>query len=156
MPDTPKPTRKDTAGVPGSVVEFPGTPEVVRPPHNLPLQLSSFIGREREIAEVEALLADNRLLTLTGAGGSGKMRLGLAVASGSVEGLQDGARLVELAPLSDPELVTQAVASVLGLREAPGPRLCDLRDQSHRNPRKAACRTAARFGMRKLPTRALA
>jgi hypothetical protein len=155
MPDTPKPARKDTAGVPGSVVESPGTPEDVRPSHNLPLQLSSFIGREREIAEVDALLADNRLLTLAGAG-SGKTRPALAVASGAVEGLQDGARLVELAPLSDPELVTQAVASVLGLREAPGPRLCDLRDQSHRNPRKAACRTAARFGMRKLPTRALA
>ncbi len=155
MPDTPKPARKDTAGVPGSVVESPGTPEDVRPSHNLPLQLSSFIGREREIAEVEALLADNRLLTLTGAG-SGKTRVALTVASRAVEGLQDGARLVELAPLSDPELVTQAVASVLGLREAPGPRLCDLRDQSHRNPRKAVCRTAARFGMRKLPTRALA
>jgi hypothetical protein len=58
---TPQPARKDTAGDPGSVVEFPGTSEGARPSHNLPLQLSSFIGRERETAEASSLLADNRL-----------------------------------------------------------------------------------------------
>ena len=125
MPDTPNPARKDTAGVPGSVVEFPGTAEVVRPPYNLPLQLSSFIGREREIAEVEALLADNRLLTLTGAGGSGKTRLGLAAAPEVAGEYEDGVWLVELAPLSDPDLVPQAVAAVFGVRETPGTTLTE-------------------------------
>jgi non-specific serine/threonine protein kinase len=91
-----------------------------RPPHNLPLALTSFIGREREIAEVERLLEDNRLLTLTGPGGCGKTRLTLAVAAEVVESFQDGAWWVGLASLSDPDLVAQAVASSLDVREAPG------------------------------------
>ena len=88
--------------------------------NNLPFQLTGLVGREREIAEVGRLLADARLLTLTGPGGSGKTRLALAVAGEVVEEYEDGAWLVELAPLSDPELVPQAVASVLGVREVPG------------------------------------
>jgi hypothetical protein len=72
MPDTPQPTPKDTTGDLGSLVEFPGTSRGGRtPPNNLPLQLSSFIGRGREVAEVETLLSEQRLLTLTGPGGSG-------------------------------------------------------------------------------------
>src|SRR5919199_4295928 len=88
------------------VVAFPRSPgeEVRRPSrHNLPLELTSFVGREREIAEVKRLLADNRLLTLTGPGGCGKTRLALAVADEVLEGYEDGAWLVELAPLSEPE-----------------------------------------------------
>jgi predicted ATPase/DNA-binding CsgD family transcriptional regulator len=88
--------------------------------YNLPLQLTSLVGREGEISEVRDLLAGARLLTLTGPGGSGKTRLALAVAGGLIEDFEDGVWLVELAPLSDPELVPQAVASVLGVREAPG------------------------------------
>jgi non-specific serine/threonine protein kinase len=72
------------------------------------------------MAEVEKLLKKHRLLTLTGPGGSGKTRLALAVAREVLDGYEDGAWLVELAPLSDPELVPQAVASVLMVREAPG------------------------------------
>jgi Holliday junction resolvasome RuvABC ATP-dependent DNA helicase subunit len=72
---------------------------------NLPLQLTSFVGREREMAEVEDLLADHHLLTLTGPGGSGKTRLALAVASEVVLDFEDGVWLVELASLSDPDLV---------------------------------------------------
>ena len=93
--------------------------------NNLPLQLTSFVGREREMAEVETLLSEHRLLTLTGPGGSGKTRLALAVASGTVEGFKDGVWLVELAPLTDPALVFQAVASVLGVQETPGSSLVD-------------------------------
>lgn len=111
---------KDTAGYPGSVVEFPGGFDGGHPPNNLPLQLSRFVGRDREVAEIEALLADHRLLTLTGPGGSGKTRLALAAAHEVGGSYEDGAWLVELAPLSDPELVPQALASVLGVREAPG------------------------------------
>jgi hypothetical protein len=78
MPDTPQPVQKNSVGEPGSVIEFPGKSEGGRPPHNLPLELSSFIGREREVAEVETLISEHRLLTLTGSGGSGNTRLALA------------------------------------------------------------------------------
>jgi predicted ATPase/DNA-binding CsgD family transcriptional regulator len=96
------------------------------PGNNLPFQLTSLIGREKEISEVEGLLVEKaRLLTLIGPGGSGKTRLALAVAADMVEGFDDGVWLVELAPLSDLELVPQAVASVLGIRETPGTALVD-------------------------------
>jgi non-specific serine/threonine protein kinase len=91
-----------------------------RPPHNLPTQLSSFIGREKELAEVRRLLMGNRLLTLTGVGGCGKTRLALAAVDELMETFEDGVWLVDLAPLSDPSLVPQAVASTLGVREQPG------------------------------------
>jgi predicted ATPase/DNA-binding CsgD family transcriptional regulator len=87
---------------------------------NLPVELTSFVGRQREISEVRRLLGDNRLLTLTGPGGSGKTRLALALAHGVAEDFEEGAWWVALAPLSDPELVPQAVGSALGAREAPG------------------------------------
>ena len=120
MPETPQPAPKNTAGDPGSVVEFPGRPERGRPPNNLPLRLSSFIGRGREVAELQTVLSDHRLITLTGPGGAGKTRLAIEVASEVVHDFRDGAWLVELAPLSDPDLVAQAVAQALGVREAPG------------------------------------
>src|SRR5215218_2342227 len=94
------------------------TPEP--PPHNLPSELSSFVGREKELAEVKRLLENNRLLTLTGSGGCGKTRLALAVARELVEGFEAGVWLVELAPLADPSLVPQVVASTLGVREQVG------------------------------------
>src|ERR671910_582281 len=75
-----------------------------RPRHNLPSELSSFVGREKELAEVRRLLEDARLLTLTGAGGCGKTRLALAAAEEQVEAFEDGVWLVHLAPLSDPSL----------------------------------------------------
>jgi hypothetical protein len=132
--------RKDTAGYPGSVVQFPGGFDGGHPPNNLPLQLSSFVGRDREVAEIDALLADHRLLTLTGPGGSGKTRLALAVAHEVGGSYEDGVWLVELAPLSDPELVLQALASILGVREAPGSPLivldnCGGRRNGHREER---------------------
>ncbi|MFL5805417.1 MAG: ATP-binding protein [Roseiflexaceae bacterium] len=85
--------------------------------HNLPIALTSFIGRARERAEVQRLLAITRLLTLTGAGGCGKTRLALAVANELVADYPDGVWLVELGALADPTLVPQAVAAVLGVRE---------------------------------------
>jgi DNA polymerase III delta prime subunit len=95
-------------------------------PHNLPLALSTFIGREREISEVKRLVGDDRLLTLTGPGGCGKTRLALAVASEVVEGFEDGAWWVALTSLSDPTLVPQAVASALGVREIPSRSLTEV------------------------------
>src|SRR5579872_3716207 len=88
--------------------------------HNLPAALSSFVGREPEIAEVERLLGMTRLLTITGAGGVGKSRLALHVAGKAVERFRDGVWLVELAPLSDPALVPRAVAGVLDVAEQAG------------------------------------
>jgi predicted ATPase/DNA-binding SARP family transcriptional activator len=88
--------------------------------HNLPLSRTSFVGREREKLEVKRLLAMTSLLTLTGAGGCGKSRLALEVARDLVGAYPDGVWLVELAPLSDPALVAQAVAQAVGVREQPG------------------------------------
>jgi non-specific serine/threonine protein kinase len=89
------------------------------PPHNLPLQLTSFIGREREIAEVARLLSEKRLVMLTGPGGCGKTRLALQVAAGLVAEAFDEVWLIELAPLADPALVLPKLAATLGVRDAP-------------------------------------
>lgn len=89
-------------------------------PHNLPVQLTSFIGRDREISEVKHLLANTRLLTLTGPGGSGKTRLALQAAAESLHAYPDGVWLAELAALADPDLVRSAVAAALDVREETG------------------------------------
>jgi predicted ATPase/DNA-binding SARP family transcriptional activator len=85
----------------------------------LPLQLTSFVGREREIARVREVLARARLITLTGAGGSGKTRLALEVASQTAQSYPDGASWVDLVRASDPTQVSAAVATALGIREEP-------------------------------------
>src|SRR6516225_11425547 len=88
--------------------------------HNLPALVSSFIGREGELAEVRRLVGGSRLVTLTGTGGAGKTRLGLQVAAGLAEGAADGVWFADLAPLGDPDLVAVTVADVLGARLEPG------------------------------------
>jgi predicted ATPase/DNA-binding SARP family transcriptional activator len=102
----------------GSVAAEPGERE--RPVasarrHNLPYEATSFVGRERELREGDRLLARARLLTLCGAGGSGKSRLARELAGRRVAAFEHGAWLVQLAPLADPELVASEVASALGL-----------------------------------------
>ncbi|MBT2389777.1 tetratricopeptide repeat protein [Streptomyces sp. ISL-1] len=87
--------------------------------HNLPAQMTSFIGREREIAEVEELLARSKLLTLTGPGGCGKTRLALAVAARHVEAVRDGVWFIDLAALTDPRFVPDAVAAALDIQLSP-------------------------------------
>jgi hypothetical protein len=89
-------------------------------PHNLPQPLTSFIGREREIAEATRRLSTNRLVTLAGPGGVGKSRLALEVAASLLGTLRDGIWLVELAALADETQVPQAVATVLGVRPEAG------------------------------------
>jgi predicted ATPase/DNA-binding CsgD family transcriptional regulator len=89
-------------------------------PHNLPVALSSFVGRERELGELRKALAATRLLTLTGAGGCGKTRLALRAASELVDRFPDGVWWVELAPLGDERRVGAAVAEALGVRPLPG------------------------------------
>ena len=85
---------------------------------NFPVQLTSFIGREREIADVKRLLFSSHLVTLTGAGGSGKTRLAIQIANTVSESFADGVWLVDLAPLHEPALVPQLVAQAVGLRPA--------------------------------------
>src|SRR5712691_8327788 len=91
-----------------------------QPPHTLPYLLSRFIGREQEILEVKQVLTAHRLVTLTGAGGCGKTRLALEVAAKLTEQFAGGVWLVELAALTEPDLVPQSVLSTFGLREQPG------------------------------------
>jgi predicted ATPase/DNA-binding SARP family transcriptional activator len=88
--------------------------------HNLPASRTSFVGREHEKMEIKRHLVMTRLLTLTGAGGSGKTRLALEVARDLIGAYPDGVWLVELAPLSKGELVAQTVAEALGLHGQPG------------------------------------
>ncbi|MCS7197191.1 MAG: tetratricopeptide repeat protein [Candidatus Bipolaricaulota bacterium] len=89
-------------------------------PNNLPIQLTSFIGREREMREVKELLKQTRLLTLTGSGGCGKTRLALQVAADLLEEYPDGIWFVDLSVLADPALVPSTVAATLGIHEEPG------------------------------------
>jgi predicted ATPase/DNA-binding SARP family transcriptional activator/DNA-binding CsgD family transcriptional regulator len=108
---------------------FPLTRPAAAPPpqepldvgnYNLPAARTNFVGREREMIEVKRMLAMTGLLTLTGAGGSGKTRLALEVARSLIGTYPDGVWLVELAPLSERALVPQVVAEALGVAEQPG------------------------------------
>jgi predicted ATPase/class 3 adenylate cyclase len=101
------------------LADFPPIRSLDAHPHNLPIQLTSFIGRAREIAEVKRLLGAARLVTLTGSGGAGKTRLALQVAADVVEGYPDGVWLAEFAPIADPALVPKTVASALNVPEQP-------------------------------------
>lgn len=96
------------------------------PRGNLPSETSSFVGREQELSEVRELLGETRLLTLTGPAGCGKTRLALRVARESVREFGNGVWWVDLTSISDPDLVAQAVARVMGVREAPGRSLLRL------------------------------
>ncbi len=100
--------------------DFPPPRTLDALPNNLPVQLTSFIGREREIAEVRRILSRARLVTLTGVGGSGKTRLAQQVAVDLLEEFTDGVWHVELGTISDLGLVPQTVATALGVREEPG------------------------------------
>src|SRR4051794_2646997 len=99
----------------GAEVRQPRPPPAEPARHNLPIPLTSFVGRDRELAEVDRLLDRSRLLTLLGAGGAGKTRLGIEAARRRVDACPDGVWLVELAGLGDPGLVAVATASALGL-----------------------------------------
>ena len=88
-------------------------------PNNLPRQLTSFIGRENEIAELKQELDEHRLVTLTGSGGTGKTRLSLQVAADLLEKFDHGVWFIELAPLTDPDLIPQTILSAIGISEQP-------------------------------------
>jgi predicted ATPase/class 3 adenylate cyclase/DNA-binding CsgD family transcriptional regulator len=119
--DMPRPERVVQLCHPDLHNEFPPlrTRETVVAPH-LPSQFTSFVGREAEMNGVRQILADNRLVTLTGAGGVGKTRLAIQVAANSAGGFRGGAWYVDLAPITDPDLVPVAVIRALGLPDQPG------------------------------------
>jgi non-specific serine/threonine protein kinase len=100
--------------------------------HNLPAQTSSFVGREKEMQEIRALVDSSSLVTVTGIGGTGKTRMSLQVASALVEDFADGVWLVELASLTDSNLVTPTVAAALRVKEQPGQEILETLKESLR------------------------
>jgi predicted ATPase/class 3 adenylate cyclase/DNA-binding CsgD family transcriptional regulator len=114
--DLSRPERVWQLDGPGLTPEHPPLRSLDATPNNLPVQVSSFIGRDDDIAQGARLMDESRLLTLTGAGGCGKTRLALRVASELTVRFPDGTWWVELAPLTEPELVAETVAAAVGLR----------------------------------------
>ena len=104
---------------PGLPQDFPAIKSLSTIPNNLPLQMTSFIGREKEILEIKSLLKAARLVTLTGSGGTGKTRLAQEVAGEALPSFPQGVWLVELASLTDPAQIIPAMAQVLGLQSMP-------------------------------------
>jgi predicted ATPase/class 3 adenylate cyclase len=118
--DLAEPVAVFQLAAPGLQREFPTLRSLDAYPSNLPAQLSSFVGRERDVFEIATLLRDKRLVTLTGVGGVGKTRLALQVAGDVLPRFRDGAWLCELAPVRDPSGVVDAVASVFHVTARPG------------------------------------
>jgi predicted ATPase/class 3 adenylate cyclase/DNA-binding CsgD family transcriptional regulator len=125
--DLPRPERVVQLCHPDLRNDFPPlrTCETVVAQH-LPVQFTSFVGREAEMNDVRQILADHRLVTLTGAGGVGKTRLAVQVAVGIAGGFADGVWYVDLAPIIDPDLVPVAVIRALGLPDQPGRSTIDM------------------------------
>jgi predicted ATPase/class 3 adenylate cyclase len=103
--------------------EFPPLNSLDAQPNNLPVLVSSLIGRERDLDDVKTLLGKRRLVTITGSGGVGKTRLALQVGADLIDRYPDGVWFADLAPITDPELVGSVVASVIGLSQIEGMRL---------------------------------
>lgn len=112
-----RPERIYQLAAPNLPTEFPALNTVPTATNNLPTQLTSFIGRERELAEARQKIESTRLLTLIGPGGTGKTRLSLQIAEGQLANFRDGVWLVELAPIRDPAYIISAIASLFQIRE---------------------------------------
>ena len=115
LADLSRPERVFQAAHPELPSTFPPLRSPGRRRHNLPATLTSFVGRAHELDEIRGLLAESRLVTLTGMGGSGKTRLALEVAAGALDTFPDGVWVVELGALPDPALVPSTAATALGV-----------------------------------------
>ncbi len=122
LKDLGRPEQIFQLNAPGLQGEFPPLRSLGNPalPNNLPTELASFIGRQRELADVRVLAESSRLVTLTGAGGCGKTRLSLQVAAELLDGSGDGVWLVELAPVAGDDEVAPAIAAALAIAGQPG------------------------------------
>ena len=120
LKDLLRPEHLYQLNITGLPTTFPPLKTLDAFPNNLPVHLTSFIGRKNEIAEVKQELNDHRLVTLTGSGGTGKTRLSLQVAAELLEKFDHGVWFVELAPLSDSELIPLTILSAIGIKEQPG------------------------------------
>jgi predicted ATPase/class 3 adenylate cyclase len=119
LKDLSRPERIFQVVVPDLPSDFPPLNTLEAVPNNLPTALTSFVGRERELAEVKRHLEESHLLTLTGAGGCGKTRLALQVAADLLDSFSGGLWLIELGSITDPATVPYAVATAMGVREEP-------------------------------------
>lgn len=120
MKDLPQPDRLWQLVIDG-LPDEPAAPRTLSAaPNNLAPQLTSFVGRRKELAEARALLERSRLLTLVGPGGTGKTRLSIEIASQTMSGFADGVWVARLAPVSDPDLVPSTIANAMGLVVPPG------------------------------------
>ena len=124
--DLVRPDRIYQLAAPGLPKSFPPLKTLDATPNNLPVQLTSFVGRVKELEEIRNLLTTSRMLTLIGPGGTGKTRLALQSTAEALETFPDGAWLVELAAVTDPALVPQSIAAALNLREKPGFTILEL------------------------------
>lgn len=120
LKDLPHPEHLSQVLAEGMAADFPALRSMGARPNNLPVQLTSFVGRRRQVDEIKAALSQGRLLTLTGPGGTGKTRLSIQVASELLDTLEGGAFFVPLATVTDPGVVIPTVIQALGLPEARG------------------------------------
>jgi predicted ATPase len=119
LKDLRAPLRLYQINVPDLPKDFPAIKSLDTQPNNLPAQLTSFIGREKEIDEIKASLNSARLVTLTGSGGTGKTRLSIEVGTQLLPNFSNGVWMIELAPLSDDSQIIPALAQAFGLQELP-------------------------------------
>ena len=115
LKDLSRPERIFQLDHPDQRTDFPSLLSLDALPNNLPVQLTTFVGRDQQLQELVHLVREHRLLTLTGVGGSGKTRLATQAAADVIDDFPDGAWMIELAPVADTQLVPQAVASGLGV-----------------------------------------
>ena len=118
--DLSRPERIFQLRAPGCDTQFPELRSLDAARTNLPVQLTSFIGREKDVKAVDALLGEHRMVTLTGVGGVGKTRLALQVAAEALDNFPDGVWLLELAPLGEPSRLVEALAAALSVEPIPG------------------------------------
>ncbi|MDQ3991564.1 MAG: tetratricopeptide repeat protein [Actinomycetota bacterium] len=125
LKDLPHPERLHQLVIDGLPDAFPPLRAIDARPNNLPPQLTSFIGRRDEVARVVEMLEQTRLVTLTGPGGTGKTRLAIQAAAHALGRFDDGVSFVDLSPITEADLVPDAIAETLGVRQAPDAALAD-------------------------------